>query len=63
MRRLSGAIKETIYPVVVPDILIELERNRHVRSVESTTNTLQARMVELDADPDVEEVVSRSELE
>lgn len=62
MRRLSGAIKEAIYPLLVPGILIELERIRNVRLVESTINILQARMFELEDDPDVEEMVSRSEL-
>ena len=60
---LTGATKEAVRSLLMPEIVTGLEGIRHVHQVETTIDALEAGMFELDADPNVEIGVSRSELE
>jgi hypothetical protein len=48
IRRLSLATAEAAHPLLLPGILVELERNRHVHVVEAMINKLETKIFELD---------------
>ncbi|KAF4953767.1 hypothetical protein FGADI_5760 [Fusarium gaditjirri] len=51
LTRLSAATYEIYHPLLVPSIIVEIERKRHLPIVEETLDELEARMWELDEDP------------
>ncbi|KAI5920486.1 hypothetical protein F4810DRAFT_723321 [Camillea tinctor] len=60
--RLSSAMNDSAHPLLVPGILVEIERIRHIKVVDETITELENRISELDvlanmsgvADPDTE---------
>lgn len=62
MRRLSSSAEEAMHPLILPGILTEVERIKHIHLVETTIDELEARIFELDADPD-SQAMERSEIE
>ncbi len=56
------ATKEALRSLTLPGILTKLERTRHIIIIETTVDTLEARIFEVDADPDPEQVTTRSEI-
>ncbi|KAF4967205.1 hypothetical protein FSARC_5212 [Fusarium sarcochroum] len=52
LTRLGTATYETCHPLLMPGILVELERKRHIPLVEETLDELEARIQELDENPE-----------
>ncbi|KAI7759031.1 hypothetical protein LZL87_010026 [Fusarium oxysporum] len=52
LTRLSAATYEIYHPLLVPSIIVEIERKRHLPIVEDTLDELEARIQELDEDPE-----------
>lgn len=48
LKRLSFSAKEAAHPLLMPGILAELERSRHVHLVEHTIDELETKIFELD---------------
>jgi len=55
VRRLSFATNEASHPLLVPGILAEIERNRHIELVESTINDIELQLFNLDFQQPIEE--------
>src|SRR5688500_6177218 len=53
--------KDAMHPLIMPGILTELERSRHLHIVESTIDAIEACIFELDAGSDSEQVTASSE--
>ncbi|RGP81740.1 hypothetical protein FLONG3_125 [Fusarium longipes] len=57
LRRLETTTYEVLHPLLVPSMLVELERKRHFRVVEDTLDEVEARILELSETPgDLESV-------
>ncbi|TVY74477.1 hypothetical protein Focb16_v004623 [Fusarium oxysporum f. sp. cubense] len=52
LSRLENATYEICHPLLVPSVLVEIERKRHLPIVEVTLDELEARIQELDEDPE-----------
>lgn len=50
LQRLSHAMAEASYPLLMPGIFVELERTRHINIVEATIDEIETRIMELDFD-------------
>lgn len=48
LKRLSFSTKEAAHPLLMPGILVELERSRHVHLVEHTIDEIETKIFELD---------------
>ncbi|OTA57626.1 hypothetical protein K449DRAFT_355104 [Hypoxylon sp. EC38] len=53
IKRLSSAGEAASYPLLLPGIFAELERNRHVRLVEDYMDDIEEKIFELDSRPSV----------
>ncbi|KAI1490174.1 hypothetical protein F5X96DRAFT_637652, partial [Biscogniauxia mediterranea] len=51
IRRLKGAIQEAAHPLLIPGMLAEIERIRHIGMVDDTTAELETRISQLGASP------------
>ncbi|KAI1503340.1 hypothetical protein F5X99DRAFT_375787 [Biscogniauxia marginata] len=51
VRRLNNMMEEVAHPLVVPSMLAEIERSRHVDKVSETIAELETRISELDLSP------------
>ncbi|KAK8081321.1 hypothetical protein PG996_000102 [Apiospora saccharicola] len=47
--RLMGAGNELFYPLLVPGILVELERSRHVKIIDRSIGAMETKIAELDS--------------
>ena len=61
VRRLSLAVREAAHPALLPGILIELERSRHIGLVENITKELEDRIGEVKSKPENVEALSEAE--
>ncbi|KAF9776276.1 hypothetical protein IL306_005573, partial [Fusarium sp. DS 682] len=61
LKRLTTATYEICHPLLVPSILVEIERKRHLPIVEDTLDELEARIQELDEDPESVQGIAEEE--
>jgi hypothetical protein len=61
LTRLTAATYEISHPLLVPSIIVEIERKRHLPIVEDTLDELEARIQELDEDPESLQGVAEAE--
>ena len=63
IRRLSVAGDEAENPFLMPGILIELERPRHIWLVDHTVQILETKIYDLDNEPDADSDTTKEELD
>ncbi|KAF4456656.1 hypothetical protein F53441_1212 [Fusarium austroafricanum] len=61
LTRLENLTYEICHPLLMPGILVELERKRHKPIVEETINEIEARIQQLDEGPETLEGVAENE--
>ncbi|KAJ1333051.1 magnesium transporter [Microdochium nivale] len=62
-KRLTLAGTDALHPLLVPGILIELERQRHIGLARSAISELETRIYQLNPRSDTMEIVSQSDME
>uniref|UniRef100_A0A0D2YE66 Uncharacterized protein n=1 Tax=Fusarium oxysporum (strain Fo5176) TaxID=660025 RepID=A0A0D2YE66_FUSOF len=61
LTRLGTATYEICHPLLVPSMLIEIERKRHLPIVNNTLDELEGRILELDEDPEFLQHITETE--
>ncbi|RBR26986.1 uncharacterized protein FIESC28_00254 [Fusarium coffeatum] len=61
LTRLGRTTYETYHPLLVPSLIVELERKRHLPIVEDTIDQVETRILELDQDPESLERIKERE--
>ncbi|KAH7194735.1 hypothetical protein DER44DRAFT_832157 [Fusarium oxysporum] len=61
LTRLGTATYEIYHPLLVPSMLIEIERKRHLPIVNNTLDELEGRILELDEDPEFLQHITETE--
>jgi hypothetical protein len=63
IKRISLAAADITHPLLLPGIIAEIERKRHITAVENTIDDIEARIFQMEIRPDALDGVSRSDLE
>ncbi|KAI0838814.1 hypothetical protein F5Y06DRAFT_266613 [Hypoxylon sp. FL0890] len=63
IKRLSSAGEAASYPLLLPGIFAELERNRHIKIVEDYMDDIEEKIFELDSRPSVTQQMHSSDVD
>ncbi|KAK5633815.1 hypothetical protein RRF57_009529 [Xylaria bambusicola] len=63
LSRLRLAGDDATHPLLLPGIIVEIERRRHVQIVDDIVNEVEARIHQLEVSPDTEEGMTTSQME
>ncbi|KXJ88267.1 hypothetical protein Micbo1qcDRAFT_166924 [Microdochium bolleyi] len=63
IKRLELAGQDALHPLIVPGILIELERQRHIDVAEHAINEIETRIYQLNPRPDTTDIMDQADME
>lgn len=63
IRRLSSVEGKAVHPLLIPGVIVEIELARHAGVVEKNINEVEAKIFELDSQPNVMQKLERAEIE
>jgi Mg2+ and Co2+ transporter CorA len=63
LQRLSSVEGKPVHPLLLPGIIAEIESTRHARVVDESINEVEAKIFELDSQPNIAQNLERAEIE